>query len=635
MIPFRKSLGFRLLCITFILLATPLLVDAFIFLDKRYERVLERTKKHLGDELTRRTLPFIEFQENIDKMFSMLVYFMKLGEGLKEESPTFDKRLEELALINHYEGIVIAKRSEDDRYISVGSNLEKYRGKDVTEEFDYPDPYSLKARHRGYVLSFIEGDEKGSPLFVQTRGIYDAGGIPIGLISVFIDMDKEIDFLLRADAQPFETNFALLLPSSVVLAASKPDLLYHDFHDLSPLELKEFQEIEQGGEPLKGSIKLEKSSNRPYIDFKWEEKEHIGLVKALPGTDLSLLVYACVDDVIGAPFYAFLWNYMSYLVVFSIGFVIAIFGTIRLTRPIGKLSVVMESIEKGDLKKRYTPDPLGFEINLFGNVFNEMVDNLIDKEKKAEEERTIKELISKELRLGQKVQRSLLPQTLPKIASVDLAQAFVPAIEVGGDFFDAYVKENGKLVLSVADASGKGVKACCYSLSLKNMLRTYAKNDDDMATVSLLTNNLFCQDTGDSGMFVTVLIAEYDPHTRDFSYYSSGHTPVIHYRKKDKSVHTLDFLDMPMGVLHKERVEKMRHIQLDVGDLIVLYSDGVTEAHNPENELFGDARLLKFVEQEAHRSAEEFIERLLADLALFSGVAKQHDDITMLVMKVI
>ena len=184
----------------------------------------------------------------------------------------------------------------------------------------------------------------------------------------------------------------------------------------------------------------------------------------------------------------------------------------------------------------------------------------------------------------------------------------------------------------MADASGKGVHACFFSLSLRNMLRTYAKEYTDIAQAMGAANDLFRADTGDSGMFVTALSGIYDAETRVLSYYSCGHNPGL-LRRKGGVVETLEFKGMAMGFVPAPPATA-HTIHLEPGDLVLFYTDGITEAMNKEYEFFGEERLMRCLAQEGDKEASAVIESIVAHVADFSGGEDQHDDITLLVMKV-
>ena len=134
-----------------------------------------------------------------------------------------------------------------------------------------------------------------------------------------------------------------------------------------------------------------------------------------------------------------------------------------------------------------------------------------------------------------------------------------------------------------------------------------------------------------SGMFVTAFTAIFHPDTNQLTYTSCGHTPGI-VRRADGAIETLVGKGMAMGVLPTDELEE-DSIQLHKGDLLVLYSDGITEAHNERNELFGEGRVHTFVREQGDQALDTIADGLLAEIATFRGEAVQYDDITLLIMR--
>ena len=296
----------------------------------------------------------------------------------------------------------------------------------------------------------------------------------------------------------------------------------------------------------------------------------------------------------------------------------------------------MAQIGQGDYSTRFEPDPLGFEINELGDNLNRMVSALLQQMESAKEERVKKETLANELTIGRSIQLSILPQEMPQLPSLDIAARALPAKEVGGDFYDIFTKgETGKreVILSIADAAGKGISACLYSLCLRSMLRSYEALSDDVGLIVQQANNLFAKDTEQTSMFVTAFVAVYDEGSGRLNYFSCGHPPTLLLRK-DGSIEKLWTEGMAMGVQDFEPI-KQASCTLQRGDLLCLYTDGVTEAHNPKNELFGEKRLEEFLIAHRDKPANQVCDDLLAAIENFAEGAAQHDDITMVVMKVL
>lgn len=626
--------------VSFIVLALPLLVDSFILVVHRYKHTIDDAKALLVESARLRELPFAQIRPLNKPLLDIYVHYL----GLKENFPQtpnkdLDIKLKQLAEAGGFSRISVIKITPDERYIVVDSGKEELIGSDYTDFLRLFDLYSASYLERGFSI-YISYDRKTAlPYFVVAHVIYskEEPERPLGVLLISKDISVRLKELLAPDLRRHKIEFALLLPSTIVMAASDKDLLFQYFspinEDLQKLFAKE-EPLSIGRLPTK-AIAVNHEIGYHFWEFTWEGKEKIGYVTPLLGTKYSLLAYTSKEYLFVAPLTNFFNIYSSYLVILFLGGCLAYLLTWRMEKPVEKLSEVMQGIQKGELSRRYQEDPFGFEINALGSIFNEMVDAVLENKKKAEEERISKQIFEEELQLGREVQRSLLPQKMPFYPGVQIAELYIPAIEVAGDFYDVFKrKQDGlsQLVLVIADASGKGVQACFYSLGFRNILRTFASEYDDVADTIMATNQLFMRDTLDSGMFVTAIVGYYDSKTRRLDYFSCGHTPGL-LRRKSGNVELLEQRGPAMGVMPIEHA-KGHFVELEVGDILVFYTDGITEAHNEDFEGFGEERLIECLKKQGGQSASIVVDKIIESVNAFVGKAPQHDDITLLVMKV-
>ena len=210
------------------------------------------------------------------------------------------------------------------------------------------------------------------------------------------------------------------------------------------------------------------------------------------------------------------------------------------------------------------------------------------------------------------------------------------AKEVGGDFYDLYLLDDNHLVITVADVSGKGIPAALFMMIMKTILKNFSmtmSNPDDFTAVMSLSNNQLCQNN-DAMMFVTVFMGMLDIKTGEFIFVNGGHNPPLIYRKKNDSYEYLKVAkNFVLGGM--EDIDfKQQSIKLDKGDSIFLYTDGVTEALNPNNELYGEKRLRDCLNRsDKSLSVEELLTCVRNDVNSHVNGADQSDDITMLVLK--
>lgn len=304
----------------------------------------------------------------------------------------------------------------------------------------------------------------------------------------------------------------------------------------------------------------------------------------------------------------------------------------RVSRPLQSLHSVMKRVAEGANHVRYKKDWLGFEINALGTLFNQTLDSLFFHMQEVEKQKLAREKLAEELRIGHEIQLSLLPSHLPDFSGIDLGFGFLPAREVGGDFYDIFPLKDGSLFIVIADTAGKGVSACLYSLGLRSILRSLTTSNFDLSEIILQANDLFLRDAKHSGMFVTLWAAIYDPLERALTYCSQGHPPAILIRRG--KIEELWTAGIALGAQVLD-VVTTKTIELAPQDLLVLYTDGVIEAQAEDQDLFGQKRLLELLIRSEKLPPPQIVEKLFAEIELFSQRVSQSDDIAVLSIKIV
>lgn len=239
-----------------------------------------------------------------------------------------------------------------------------------------------------------------------------------------------------------------------------------------------------------------------------------------------------------------------------------------------------------------------------------------------------RERIEQELRIARLIQQTLLPKELPELPGWRLAAYYQPARAVGGDFYDFIAFDDGRLGLVVGDVTDKGVPAALVMATTRSVLRTAAQGAVSPGDVLERANNLLCPDMP-SKMFVTCLYAILDPRTGQLVYANAGHD--LPYQRGSDGVAELRATGMPLGLMPGMRYEE-KETTLCPGDSLLLYSDGLVEAHDPEREMFGFPRLMKLMGEDI--GEVPLTEHLLNSLAHFTGPAwEQEDDVTLVTLQ--
>ncbi len=239
--------------------------------------------------------------------------------------------------------------------------------------------------------------------------------------------------------------------------------------------------------------------------------------------------------------------------------------------------------------------------------------------------------IQNELGLACDMQQSILPRTFPKTDAYELHGAMKPARDVGGDFYDIIRLTDSESGIAVADVSDKGVPAAMFMMSSRTLLKGAAIGAVEPSAVLKEVNDLLVTEN-DSAMFVTVCYAIYNHATGKLFYANGGHNAPLLVRADG----TTEYLEMPpgfaLGIVPGAEMGG-GSVDLEKDDAILFYTDGVTEAGNEENELFGEERLAELGSKLAGSDAKTFCEEVVRAVHEFSGNAPQSDDITSLVLK--
>lgn len=264
-------------------------------------------------------------------------------------------------------------------------------------------------------------------------------------------------------------------------------------------------------------------------------------------------------------------------------------------------------------------------------AFRRMQARLCEYLRDLQESTAARERIEADLNIAHEIQMGLLPCNLPEVAGCELYARVIPAKEVGGDLFDAAVMPDGRLMIVVADVSGKGVPAGLFMAVAKTLLnvgRQYCKRPDEL--VSFLNRELAAHN--DALMFVTMFVGMFDSETGELQYTNAGHNPP-YARRADGTIEVLEGRHgMALGI--SDAAEFTTELaSLRDGDLLTLYSDGVTEAQNTASELFDERRLEECLTDLADPTAVLAGTELLARVAAFQGEAPQFDDITLLCLR--
>jgi sigma-B regulation protein RsbU (phosphoserine phosphatase) len=240
--------------------------------------------------------------------------------------------------------------------------------------------------------------------------------------------------------------------------------------------------------------------------------------------------------------------------------------------------------------------------------------------------------IEDELLIAREIQKGLLPSVLPRISGICVAAANFSSRQVGGDYYDVIALDQDRFIIAIGDVSGKGTPASLLMANLQAAIRALVPLDLPLAELTGRVNRLMCRNTG-GNKFVTFFWGCIHQVHRTLRYVNAGHNHPYLFRA-DGLVERLDRGGMILGVLDSPIPYEEGEVSLGAGDLLVLFTDGVSEAMDPDNTEYGEPRLENVIRAHRHFSPQEIIETVQRDIQEHARGAPQSDDITMMVLSV-
>lgn len=332
-----------------------------------------------------------------------------------------------------------------------------------------------------------------------------------------------------------------------------------------------------------------------------------------------------------------------------------------LTRPIQKLYQASEKVRLHDFDVTITINS-NDEFQLLADTFNSMVAEIRSYTHNLEElvsQRTAeltetKQELENDLEKGQKLQRDFLPEPLPQLPNLELVAVFEPAKKVAGDFYDVFLLPDNLVGLVIADVCDKGVGAAMFMGLFRSFIRLFSgqlcaehnssikyQNTGDLSTncntyteralkAIEITNNYISKEHARTGMFATIFFCVLNPQTGLLTYINGGHEPL--YVINRGGVKEILAATGPAVGMFPDVHYQIRQVQLDVGDILLGYTDGVTDARSPNGEFFSSKRLRLLLEQPV-TSASQLLERIKTEVLGHVDSAPQFDDITLLAVQ--
>lgn len=305
--------------------------------------------------------------------------------------------------------------------------------------------------------------------------------------------------------------------------------------------------------------------------------------------------------------------------------------SVRITRPVQQLVSAVRVLGGGDLKTRVGGTHRRDEFGELSRAFNGMVRALAHHINARTREAAARRAVESELKVAREIQASLLPGRPPEHPSLELHATIVPAREVAGDFFDFFFVSEHELAVVIADVSGKGIPASLFMAVSRTVIRDQAMAGHEPAEVLNRANRLLAQGN-ERMMFVTLFLARYNLQTGRLLFANAGHNPPCVANGRGEVGILNDPTGPILGVFEHEQYGQ-REVRLAPGESIVMYTDGVTEAMDAENNQFRVEHLARIIRDNPEASPRELCDLVVQSVETHRGQDNQQDDVTMLVLR--
>ncbi len=502
--------------------------------------------------------------------------------------------------------------------------------KDLAEEYDFRewDWYAKPSISGKPSWSEPYYDEFGGDVLMCTHSVpFFRDGKFAGVATVDISLDEIRDILDRLSDE--KEQYYLFSASGAVISSPKKELVLKE--TLRTIAQRHQNVIVQkiaddvlAGKPglLYGTSVV--TGNRSWNAYTPLKETGWSLLASIPESEVTDPVYRRLYSIIGT---------------FGTGLVLLVgiifFVARRIVAPLKRLSVFAGELAAGNLDAKIDGVTGEDEIGQLGRTFDKMVVDLKDNVERRIHEESARKTVESELQVARRIQSSLLPNIFPAFPErkeFDLYALNEPATFMAGDFYDFFFIDKDLLVLVMADVSGKGVPAAMFMAVSRTAIRNFSLSGISPAETMNKLNATLAQDNADC-MFVTLFYAHYDLKTGALTYVNGGHNPPYLLRR-DGTIEELT-LTGPLVAAWNDAVYQEETVFLAKDDLIVMFTDGITEAYKSSNEkpkLFGEERLVELLKRIRGHAAGDLCREIVEETLRFSEGDRQ-DDITVLAFR--
>jgi sigma-B regulation protein RsbU (phosphoserine phosphatase) len=317
----------------------------------------------------------------------------------------------------------------------------------------------------------------------------------------------------------------------------------------------------------------------------------------------------------------------SFLLAVTLAVALILSGSFSsaIIEPVRRMQAAMTRVEKGDLTATVTVDSID-ELGVLADNFNQMTEGLKDRYR-----------LQRSLDLAKEVQQSLLPSRDPRFPGLDIAGKSIYCDETGGDYFDFFDSVGGdayRYGVVIGDVSEHGIPSALLMASARAFLRQRSSLAGGIGDVVSDVNRQLTRDVEDSGRFITLFYLQIDGANRSLSWVRAGHEPAMLYSPATDRFEELSGQGIALGIDDRWRYVEENRGGLATGQIILLSTDGIWEARNPQGQMFGRQAIYDIIGQNSHRPAARILEAVLADLNRFQQGVEPADDITLVIVKI-
>lgn len=451
----------------------------------------------------------------------------------------------------------------------------------------------------------------------------DNAGRKAGVLTVDISLERITEELARL--RPIDDSYSIIIDSKGVFMAH-PDstlLLKKDIFEYArEIGCKHIEKV--------GTDMLACRKGYSHTDIGGEDS--LVVYEPVTGTGWSICCVCSYKSIMSSmdiiTVKAVIFLFFGLLVTIILVRIVVLYSM----KSLALLKNAATEISNGNLDVQLPTMKPSDDIGKLNNAFMEMQKSLRQQMERLVETTKAKEHIESELHIARSIQMSLVPHTFspfPKWDNLELYARIRPAREVGGDLYDFFIRDS-KLFFTIGDVSGKGVPASLFMAVTRTLFRNAANNHDSPAKILYTLNNTVLKDN-DTCMFVTMFVGVLDLVTGNLTFCNAGHNPPVltgnHHTEMFKVQENI-----PVGVIEDFEYSE-ENITLKSGWTLFLYTDGLTEAENPEKQLYGDRRMLDALSQIHADAPKEIIDEIEKSVDKYAGGVDQSDDLTMLCLR--